>query len=227
MQQVFTIMNSMLRSNRETRKRKLHIRTYKILPLSQRSGILEWCANTTTLNDYLISSSSRKLGAHQRYYPGDMDPKKCRAIISVSEWGIIVPRVSIPHIHSPFQSYRNQKKSVGEKLSEFKQIMSQFRPVFHNYFFEKFPRPGMWFERRLAYTNSVATTSMIGYILGIGDRHISNILIDQTSAELIHIDFGSTIQFDLVQNRISFPSPQALHSNKRAFCRHRKKSHSD
>lgn len=52
----------------------------------------------------------------------------------------------------------------------------------------------MWFERRLAYTNSVATTSMIGYILGIGDRHISNILIDQTTAELVHIDFGKTFR---------------------------------
>lgn len=55
----------------------------------------------------------------------------------------------------------------------------------------------MWFERRLAYTNSVATTSMIGYILGIGDRHISNILIDQTTAELVHIDFGKTIRSNI------------------------------
>lgn len=56
----------------------------------------------------------------------------------------------------------------------------------------------MWFERRLAYTNSVATTSMIGYILGIGDRHISNILIDETTAELVHIDFGSSINQTIV-----------------------------
>lgn len=31
---------------------------------------------------------------------------------------------------------------------------------------------------------------MVGYILGLGDRHISNILIDKKTAELIHIDFG-------------------------------------
>ena len=31
---------------------------------------------------------------------------------------------------------------------------------------------------------------MAGYILGLGDRHLSNILIDQTTAEVIHIDFG-------------------------------------
>lgn len=86
MQQVFTIMNNMLRSNKETHKRKLHIRTYKIVPFSQRSGILEWCANTTTMSDYLISPHSRSLGAHQRYFPKDLDPTKCRKIISVIEF---------------------------------------------------------------------------------------------------------------------------------------------
>lgn len=88
MQQVFTIMNNMLRSNKETRKRKLHIRTYKIIPLSQRSGILEWCGNTTTLSDYLTSTNPRKLGAHQRYFPNDLPPQKCRSVISVSVWEI-------------------------------------------------------------------------------------------------------------------------------------------
>lgn len=41
------------------------------------------------------------------------------------------------------------------------------------------------------YFYSVATTSMVGYILGLGDRHCQNILIDNNTAELIHIDFGN------------------------------------
>lgn len=32
--------------------------------------------------------------------------------------------------------------------------------------------------------------SMVGYILGIGDRHVQNMLIDEKTAEIIHIDFG-------------------------------------
>ena len=30
----------------------------------------------------------------------------------------------------------------------------------------------------------------VGYILGLGDRHVQNILIDTQTAELIHIDLG-------------------------------------
>lgn len=34
---------------------------------------------------------------------------------------------------------------------------------------------------------------MVGYILGLGDRHVSNILIDMSTAEMVHIDFGELL----------------------------------
>jgi ataxia telangiectasia mutated family protein len=49
---------------------------------------------------------------------------------------------------------------------------------------------------RLTYTRSVATASIVGHVLGIGDRHGSNILMDNHKGEVVHIDFG--IAFDQV-----------------------------
>lgn len=34
----------------------------------------------------------------------------------------------------------------------------------------------------------------VGYIVGLGDRHIQNILIDEQTAELVHIDLGMCTQ---------------------------------
>lgn len=31
---------------------------------------------------------------------------------------------------------------------------------------------------------------LVGYIVGLGDRHVQNILIDCHTAELVHIDLG-------------------------------------
>ena len=31
---------------------------------------------------------------------------------------------------------------------------------------------------------------LVGYVVGLGDRHVQNILIDCNTAELIHIDLG-------------------------------------
>merc|ERR1712183_353072 len=79
------------------------------------------------------------------------------------------------------------------------------KPVFRHFFFEKFPDLDQLLERRLAYTRSCATSSMIGYILGLGDRHLQNILIDKITAEVIHIDLG--IAFE--QGKI-LPTPETI-----------------
>ncbi|XP_049852036.1 serine-protein kinase ATM isoform X1 [Schistocerca gregaria] len=181
MQQVFTMMNTFLRRNKETSKRKLLMRTYKVVPLSQRSGIIEWCDNTEVLAIYLIGSDL-KSGAHRRYYPSDLSGLACRKKMK------------------DVASESNEKK-----LEVYKEICKSFRPVLHKFFLEYFPAPSIWFERRLAYIHSVATSSMIGYILGLGDRHVNNILIDKQTAEVIHIDFG--IAFEM--GRI-LPTPETV-----------------
>eukprot|EP00894_Picocystis_sp_ML_P003696 jgi/Pico_ML_1/54213/g4619.t1 len=53
-----------------------------------------------------------------------------------------------------------------------------------------FYQPPDWYKHRLAYTRSVAVNSIVGYVVGLGDRHSFNILIDKKSAEVIHIDLG-------------------------------------
>ena len=41
---------------------------------------------------------------------------------------------------------------------------------------------------------SAAVSSIVGYVLGIGDRHANNILVHQRTAEVVHIDFGVTFE---------------------------------
>lgn len=39
----------------------------------------------------------------------------------------------------------------------------------------------------------------VGYIVGLGDRHIQNILIDEETAELVHIDLGKKLAARYIQ----------------------------
>ena len=46
------------------------------------------------------------------------------------------------------------------------------------------------YSSRLAYAHTTAVMSMVGYILGLGDRHGENILFDSTNGDCVHVDFN-------------------------------------
>ncbi|ETO24525.1 hypothetical protein RFI_12632, partial [Reticulomyxa filosa] len=120
--------------------------------------------------------------------------------IGLVEW----VRDTIPmgiYLHKAHLKYqRNRDLTPAQKKDTtirqvFDEICNKFPPVLHHFFIERFACPVAWFQARLNYVRSVATNSMVGYLLGLGDRHPHNILLDQKSAELIHVDLG--VAFDL------------------------------
>jgi serine-protein kinase ATM len=93
------------------------------------------------------------------------------------------------------------QSSTKKLLEEFERLKQGVHPVMRYYFTEKHKDPICWFAMRLNYTRSVASTSIVGHILGLGDRHTSNILIDNISGDVVHIDLG--IAFDQVGSLFS------------------------
>lgn len=66
-----------------------------------------------------------------------------------------------------------------------------FHLLFVFFFYERFSHSlQAWHAARMNYVSSCAVSSIVGHILGIGDRHSHNILIHQKTGELVHIDFG-------------------------------------
>ncbi|ONK66300.1 uncharacterized protein A4U43_C06F6270 [Asparagus officinalis] len=169
MEQFFGLVNTFLQNHRDTWRRKLGIRTYKVVPFTPSAGVLEWVDRTIPLGEYLLGSS-RNGGAHARYGIGDWSFLQCR------------------------EHMANEK----DKRKAFLRVCDNFRPVMHHFFLERFLQPADWFERRLSYTRSVAASSMVGYIVGLGDRHSMNILIDQATAEVVHIDLGVAFEQGLM-----------------------------
>ncbi|XP_075058037.1 serine/threonine-protein kinase ATR [Mixophyes fleayi] len=80
---------------------------------------------------------------------------------------------------------------LQEKLKIFKEtLLPRHPPVFHEWFLRTFPDPISWYNSRSAYCRSTAVMSMVGYILGLGDRHGENILFDSLTGECVHVDFN-------------------------------------
>ena len=84
----------------------------------------------------------------------------------------------------------------------------RFPPVFDEWFLHSFPDPTAWYvynhsytynifccymyryQARVAYIRTCAVMSIVGYILGLGDRHGENILFDSTNGDCVHVDFN-------------------------------------
>ncbi|KAJ1736309.1 Serine/threonine-protein kinase tel1 [Coemansia biformis] len=145
----------------------LRVRTYQVVPLTKRCGVLQWVDDTVPLGSWFRASD-------QKYRPEAPTMKQLRTII---------------------HDVHGTSTTVREKLEVFERVCGLAPPIFRFFFSEHFYNAQSWFERREAYIRSAAVASIAGWVLGVGDRHLQNILVDQTTAEVVHIDLG--IAFDL------------------------------
>jgi ataxia telangiectasia mutated family protein len=160
MEQVFGEVSKMLQTHKTSRQRNLHIRTYKVLPLTSTCGIIEFVPHSMPLGEFLVP-------AHVNYHPSDLSQAKAREKIG----GV-------------------QSMAKDVRIKAYREVAAKHQPVLRHFFFERFQDPDDWFQKRLNYTRSTATISILGWILGLGDRHCHNILLDEKSGEAIHIDLG-------------------------------------
>lgn len=150
--------------------------------------------------DWLIGSQQDG-GAHKKYRPLDINFNECKRMLFECH------QLLVQQQQQPQQkiSNRSAKSKRLNKLDTYELICTKFKPVFRHFFTETFADSRSWHRARLAYTSSCATASIVGYVVGLGDRHVQNILVDTQTAELVHIDLG--IAFE--QGRI-LPIPETV-----------------
>ncbi|KAK5172495.1 hypothetical protein LTR04_000014, partial [Oleoguttula sp. CCFEE 6159] len=84
-------------------------------------------------------------------------------------------------------------------------VLPQFPPALHEYFVETFPEPEAWFAARLRYARTCAVMSMVGHVLGLGDRHGENILLEESTGGVFHVDFNC-----LFDKGLTFEKPELV-----------------
>ncbi|BGP12911.1 hypothetical protein JCM10213v2_000828 [Rhodosporidiobolus nylandii] len=93
-----------------------------------------------------------------------------------------------PELKKTFDTIRENPNKIGSRFEN--EVLSRFPSVFHQWFLENFPEPSSWHRARLAYSRTAAVISMVGFVLGLGDRHCENILLDGTTGDTVHVDFN-------------------------------------
>lgn len=88
---------------------------------------------------------------------------------------------------SMYEKWQNTPDEL--KMAFYNDQLAKFKPILHEWFLENFPEPINWFKARNTYARSYSVMAMVGYILGLGDRHCENILLDIKTGKVLHVDF--------------------------------------
>ncbi|KAJ3016848.1 serine/threonine-protein kinase M1, partial [Thoreauomyces humboldtii] len=166
-----SMINKLLKKDPETRRRRLYIRTYAVVPLNEECGLIEWVPNTIGFRHIMVAAYKTK-----NIYCQPLDVK---AMI-------------------------DRKTPSPEEIFT-KLVKPKFPPIFHEWFMETFPEPSQWLASRLAYSTTIAVMSMVGYVVGLGDRHGENILFDDQTGDCVHVDLNC-----LFEKGLTFEKPEKV-----------------
>ncbi|CAB9501042.1 protein kinase ATR [Seminavis robusta] len=197
-QDLNTVINRLMASSRDSGKcgfssqnRQLRLRTFAVLCLSEESGILEWVPDTTALRALI---------------QGTYNPQACEH--SARRRGSNAVNFADAHLRQAFDKCQSAffegKPTDAAALFE-ERMLKEYPPLFYWWFVQKFQDPHAWYEARTAFTLSAAIWSGVGHVLGLGDRHTENILVDTNTGECVHVDFDC-----IFDKALNLPRPEIV-----------------
>jgi FKBP12-rapamycin complex-associated protein len=151
--QLFGLVNALLIRDPLTKKHDLRIQRYAISPLSHHCGVVGWVPHSDTLHSLIRDyRQSKKI-------PLNMENREMLKIAPDYDLLTGMQKVEV------FVEALRKTTGRGNDLYEILWLKST--------------NSEEWLERRTKYTRSLAVMSMVGYILGLGDRHPSNLMVDK------------------------------------------------
>ncbi|XP_013395650.1 DNA-dependent protein kinase catalytic subunit-like, partial [Lingula anatina] len=175
LEQLFYIMNRVFSQDPDCKPRQYKLRTYQVIPMTTRVGLIEWVNQTKTLKEVVYGTMTEQEKAQQkamilqrsflsRY--GDLsDPK--------TYWGM----------------YEKCSRTEAVKSCQDKENSLPW-DLLRRAYLQMSTSPETFYTLRRHFAISHALLCICHYILGIGDRHLSNFMVDLETGGMIGIDFG-------------------------------------
>lgn len=180
--QLFNLINDLFKTSKDVPSQALEIATFNVLPLSYDCGLISWVEGCDTIFEL------------------------------IKDYRIKV-KLNINHeknLYSQFNENYNGLSRI-KKLEVFRFVCENTKcDDLKNIFWQKSPSAEIWLANRHRYICSLAVMSMVGYIVGLGDRHLMNIMIEKCSGRVIHIDFGDCFESAMLREKLPEKVPFRL-----------------
>lgn len=200
-QTIFASVNDILREARARAPQgtvwstvPLSIRSYSVIPISSKLGLVEWLDHTTPLKGVIEAQFSK-------YRAGDSSASSAPAAATISTHPVMqayhefITKTAPASATTHHQQYFAVFKLVGNENHSYSQRVQQWidmipKHLLRNALVERCNSMNQFYSLREQFSESIASNSICGYLLGLGDRHLENFLVDHKTGELVAIDFG-------------------------------------
>jgi serine/threonine-protein kinase ATR len=179
-------------SDSRRKRLRLHLRTFSVVCLAEDCGILEWVPNTDSLRSLVGGTYNPQVPPNSIHRRGER----------ITNFNNIELRDSFLKCQD---MYFKKGNLIGAAKKFDENILQQYLPIMYWWFIQNFSNPHAWFEARNNFTLSTAVWSAVGHIIGLGDRHSENILLDTRSGECVHVDFDCIFDKGLL-----LPRPEVI-----------------
>lgn len=195
--QFLSIANSMMAKTRSvaTQSAKYRAKHYSVIPLGHRSGLISWVDGMTPIFTLYKKWQQRQASSPKK--EKNATPSTATAK-DTSPAVVLRPSEMFYKKLAPLLAKHNLKTSDNRKewpVAVLKEVLAQLTTETPCDLLAKelwcySTNAAEWRQVIRNYSQSVAVMSVIGYVIGLGDRHLDNILIDLSTGEILHIDYN-------------------------------------
>lgn len=180
-QQVLKLMSNKLSLDKNCHKNHLKIETYEVIPVNSFCGMLQIINNAQTIKEFIEEASKNLL---------NKTFEEINTKIKLDFHNFLLGNEKFESLQKTYENLI-LKRNREELLARFKQ-MERLIPIdLMTRALKNLSRTfESYYELRKNFVTSLATMSVAHWLLSIGDRHISNIMINLKKGNLIGIDFG-------------------------------------
>lgn len=155
------------------------LRVYGVVALNPRVGLVEWVDGVETLKSII----ERDLG--------DADTANSPMVLARVERD---NALNITGARTYLDAYRHQPPARAVEALEAAYAQIDASPngggALRRHLAALAPLPEAWLALRSKYVQSLACASACGYVVGLGDRHLDNLMLDRKNGSILHIDLG-------------------------------------
>lgn len=189
--QLLTTTNGLLSENGATALRGMKSRTYAVIPLSDHSGMIQWVNDATPFFALFKKWQKRESAAHMLLTNDKPNEAHMHSLLQRPTENFTAKVATILK-SAGLRVTANRKHWPKEVLKQVYLELVKETPgdLLEKEIYYSSSSATEWYKKSTSFARSLAVTSMIGYIIGLGDRHLDNMLIDFRSGEIIHIDYN-------------------------------------